>query len=184
MRRLWDKAAIPVFSLDELLARCEVVTVVVDGGGLDDLLGLSVVGREIGTGRWLSWGRAGYIPSPLSAASPKRPNTLTSSRRATWCSWSASARTLKKKLFMWQIVDSGLLDKVGVDRLGLGAIHDALVGTEEEPGPVTADQVVGIPQGYQLNGAIKTAERHVAAKKLAHGGSALLAWCVGNAKTG
>ena len=43
--------------------------------------------------------------------------------------------------------------------------------------------MVGIPQGYQLNGAIKTAERHVAARKLVHGGSALMAWCVGNAKT-
>ncbi|WP_253252141.1 terminase TerL endonuclease subunit, partial [Comamonas thiooxydans] len=82
-----------------------------------------------------------------------------------------------------QIEESGLLDKVGVDRLGLGAIYDALVGTDEEPGPILAEQVVGIPQGYQLNGAIKTAERHVAAKKMVHGGIALLAWCVGNAKT-
>lgn len=42
--------------------------------------------------------------------------------------------------------------------------------------------VVGIPQGWQLQGAIKTAERHLAGKKLLHGGQALMAWCVGNAK--
>ncbi|QNP60536.1 hypothetical protein [Paenacidovorax monticola] len=33
-----------------------------------------------------------------------------------------------------------------------------------------------------MTGAIKTAERRVAAKTLVHGGGALMAWCVGNAK--
>ena len=43
-------------------------------------------------------------------------------------------------------------------------------------------QIIAIRQGYSLNGAIKTCERMVAAKPLVHAASALLAWCVSNAR--
>lgn len=180
----WEAAAIPVFSLEELLARSEVVDVGIDGGGLDDLLGLSVVGREIDTGRWLSWGRGWIHPIALERRKSEASKYMDFIKAGDLVLVDRVGQDVEEVVeIVGQIVDSGLLDKVGVDRLGLGGIYDALVGTEDEPGPVAPDQVVGIPQGYQLNGAIKTAERHVAAKKLVHGGSALMAWCVGNAKT-
>ncbi len=180
----WLAAAIPVFSLEELLARSEVVEIGIDGGGLDDLLGLSVIGREIDTGRWLTWGKGWIHPIALERRKSEVSKYEDFIKAGDLVLVAEVGQDVQEVVtLVEQIVDSGLLDKVGVDRLGLGAIYDALVGTDDEPGPVTADQVVGIPQGYQLNGAIKTAERHVAAKKLVHGGSALLAWCVGNAKT-
>lgn len=52
---LWDAQVDERLDLDSLLARSEVVTFGVDGGGRDDLLGLSVIGREKGTRHWLSW---------------------------------------------------------------------------------------------------------------------------------
>ncbi|MEJ5128206.1 terminase large subunit [Comamonas sp. MYb21] len=180
----WLAAAIPVFSLEELLARSEVVEVGIDGGGLDDLLGLSVIGREIDTGRWLAWGRGWIHPIALERRKSEASRYEDFIKDGDLVLVAEVGQDVQEVVaLVEQIVDSGLLDKVGVDRLGLGAIYDALVGTDDEPGPVEADQVVAIPQGYQLNGAIKTAERHVAAKKLVHGGMALLAWCVGNAKT-
>ena len=180
----WEAAVIPVFSLEELLNRSEVITVGIDGGGLDDLLGLSVLGRELETGRWLSWARGWIHPIALERRKSEESKYLDFINSGDLILVERVGQDVEEVVvIVQQIVEIGLLDKVGVDRLGLGAIYDALVGTDEEPGPVTAEEVVGIPQGYQMNGAIKTAERHVAAKKLIHGGSALMAWCVGNAKT-
>jgi phage terminase large subunit-like protein len=54
----WPQCADPTLTLESLLRRAECVTIGIDGGGLDDLLGLAVVGREAQTKRWLVWGRA------------------------------------------------------------------------------------------------------------------------------
>ncbi|NPM04159.1 phage major capsid protein [Escherichia coli] len=45
-------------SLDDILRRADVVTVGIDGGGLDDLLGMYVIGRDRETREWLGWGHA------------------------------------------------------------------------------------------------------------------------------
>lgn len=180
----WLGAVVPVFSLQELLQRSEVVTVGIDGGGLDDLLGLVVLGREKGTGRWLAWCRGWIHPIALERRK---------SEEAKYRDFIASGDLVlveyvgqdleQVRDIVAEVKNSGLMDKVGVDRAGLGGIYDMLIGTEEAPGVIEVDDVVGIPQGWQLNGAIKTAERRVAAKTLVHCGSPLMAWCVGNAKT-
>lgn len=179
----WEAAAIQPFTLDELLERCEVVTIGIDGGGMDDMLGLAVVGRELETGRWLAWCRAWLHPIALERRKSEAPRYHDFARDGDLVLAQYVGQDIEHVVaIVEQVVDSGLLDKIGVDRAGLGGIYDALVGTEDEPGPVERDLVVGIPQGWQLQGAIKTAERHLASKKLVHCGSALMAWSVGNAK--
>ncbi|GAF72566.1 unnamed protein product, partial [marine sediment metagenome] len=54
----WQAAQDETLTLDTLLARSEVVVIGIDGGGLDDLLGMYVLGREKRTQKWLGWGRA------------------------------------------------------------------------------------------------------------------------------
>ena len=55
-------AAEPGLTLDAIIARSEVAVVGIDGGGLDDLLGLSVVGRCRETQNWLVWCHAWAQP--------------------------------------------------------------------------------------------------------------------------
>ena len=81
-----------------------------------------------------------------------------------------------------QVELAGKLAQVGVDPAGIGSIIDGLASigiSEEEEGP---SRVVGVSQGYQLMGAIKTAERKLLDGTMRHAGQALLAWAVGNAK--
>jgi phage terminase large subunit-like protein len=54
----WEDATDPSLTLDEILRRSEVVVIGIDGGGLDDLLGLTVLGRCCETNHWLSWSHA------------------------------------------------------------------------------------------------------------------------------
>lgn len=52
---IWPRGVEACLTLEEILKRCEICTVGIDGGGLDDILGVAVVGREKGTNRWLVW---------------------------------------------------------------------------------------------------------------------------------
>jgi phage terminase large subunit-like protein len=77
-----------------------------------------------------------------------------------------------------QIYENGLLQAVALDPYGVGAIVDALY----EVGISGQDTIVEINQGWKLSGAIKTAERKLADRTLLHGGQALMAWAVSNAR--
>lgn len=76
-----------------------------------------------------------------------------------------------------QVEEAGLLDQVGLDPVGIGAILDAL-----EARGIPREKIGGVKQGYTLGGAIKTAERKLAEGGLWHGGQPMMAWCCGNAR--
>lgn len=175
---VWEAAG-RVKTLEEFLDRVEVVDAGVDGGGLDDLLGLALAGRERETGLWLSWCHAWAHPSVLERRKSEAPRfhgfekdgDLTLVKRV-----GEDVEHLVK--IIAQVRDAGLLDKVGVDVAGISAIVEAL----EAIGLVNGEDIVGISQGWRLAGAIKTTERKLAGGDLEHDGSPLMAWCVGNAK--
>jgi len=68
---------------------------------------------------------------------------------------------------------------VGVDAIGIGGIVDALarIGVTQEN-----NLLAGVRQGISLMGAIKTVERKLVDGSFKHNGSALMAWCAGNAR--
>ena len=55
---MWDRGVDANLTLATLIERSDVATIGIDGGGLDDLLGIAVLGREKGTRRWLLWAHA------------------------------------------------------------------------------------------------------------------------------
>lgn len=173
----WQDATIKL-TLDDLLDRCEVIDIGIDGGGLDDLLGLYIIGREKVTGKKLGWGHAWAHPSVLDRRKDISP--------ALYDFAGDGHLTMVKRVgddvddvagICERVQDSGLLDKIGVDPAGIGAILDKL----EERG-IPQEIVVGVSQGWKLGGAIKTAERWLAEGALCPAEQRMMAWCVGNAR--
>ncbi|HHJ1397641.1 TPA: terminase large subunit [Pseudomonas aeruginosa] len=173
----WEDAVEPC-TFDQLIERCEVIDLGIDGGGLDDLLGAYAVGREKDTNRKLGWGHAWAHPSVLERRKEIAPALHDFAK--------AGHLTLVKRVgddvdeladIAEQIHEAGLLDKIGCDPVGLGAILDKL----EERG-IPNDKIVGISQGWKLGGAIKTAERWLAEGSFAPATQPMMAWCVGNAR--
>ncbi|MCD9572203.1 MULTISPECIES: terminase large subunit [Pseudomonas] len=174
----WEPQAREGMTLDDLLEQCEVIVVGVDGGGLDDLLGLAVIGRVREARTWLHWAHAWAHPSVLERRKSEAPRLL--DMQAT------GDVTIVDKIgddvdqlaaIVARINQAGLLDKVGLDPAGIGAVLDALADVE-----IDEERVVGISQGWKLTGAIKTTERRLAEGTLIHCGQPLMAWSCGNAK--
>lgn len=168
----------PGLTLEHLIDRSEVIDVGIDGGGLDDLLGLAVVGRDKITRKWLAWTHAWAHPSVLERRKQEAARFHDFARDGDL--------TLVKNIgddvadvagIVSMIHESASLDKVGVDPSGIGAILDALVDAG-----VPEDKIIGISQGWKMTGAIKTAERKLAEGVLIHGGQPMMNWCAGNAK--
>ncbi|HFK2233670.1 TPA: terminase large subunit [Pseudomonas aeruginosa] len=173
----WEDAVEPC-SLEQMLDRCEVIDLGIDGGGLDDLLGAYAIGREKDTGKKLGWGHAWAHPSVLERRKEIAPALQDFAK--------AGHLTLVRRVgddvdeladIAEQIHEAGLLDKIGCDPVGLGAILDKL----EERG-IPNDKIVGVSQGWKLGGAIKTAERWLAEGSFAPAAQPMMAWCVGNAR--
>lgn len=172
------QAKCPGLTLDQLLDRCEVVDVGIDGGGLDDLLGLAVVGRDKATREWVAWTHAWAHPSVFERRKDIAPRLQDFAKDGNLTLVQNIGDDVEDVAGICALIEArGLLDKIGCDPLGLGGILDAL----SEAG-IPEEKIVGVSQGYKMSGAIKTAERKLAEGVMVHGGQPLMNWCVGNAK--
>lgn len=179
----WAEAGDASLTLDALIERSEVAVVGIDGGGLDDLLGLAVLGRERATRRWLHWSHAWaheIVLERRKAIEPKLRELESAgdlSIVATPGEDVAGVAEVVRRLAKARLLPEK--HAIGVDAAGIGAVVDELT----LPGHgLTIDHIVAVSQGWRLNGAIKTTERAVAGGDLVHGSQPLMAWAVGNAK--
>lgn len=173
-----QQGKLPGLNLDSLLDRSEVVDVGIDGGGLDDLLGLAVVGRDKTTREWLTWTHAWAHPSVMERRKDIAPRLQDFAKDGDLTLVQHIGDDVQDVAGIVALIEArGLLDKVGCDPAGLGGILDALVEAD-----VPEAKMIGVSQGWRLGGAVKTTERKLAEGVLVHGGQPLMAWCVGNAK--
>ncbi|TQJ97314.1 terminase large subunit [Achromobacter sp. SLBN-14] len=176
----WLKRGKRVLTLRALMERSEVVTAGIDGGGLDDLLGLAFLGRERGTGNWLHWARAWAHPSVLERRKEIEARLRDFERAGELVIVKQIGDdTAELAALIRQVYDAGLFpDKcgIGADQNGV-TFNDALVEAE-----IPEELIVGVSQGWKLGGIIKTVERKLAEGTFVHGDQALMAWAVGNAR--
>ncbi len=166
-------------SLTELLRRADAVTVGIDGGGLDDLYGLAIMGRDAQTQDWLVWTHAWAHPVVLERRKQEAPRFKDFEKDGDLTLVGNVGDDLADIVsYVVMVADSGLLVQIGVDQHGLGSTVEALVDAG-----IDENLLIGVPQGWKMMSAIKAVERRLADKTLHHSGSAMMAWCVGNART-
>jgi phage terminase large subunit-like protein len=179
----WEAGATAGLTLDALLERSEVVVVGIDGGGLDDLLGLCVQGRERETRQWLTWHHAWAHRIVLQRHKDIADRLTDFANDGDLTIVDLPGQDVAEVCdIVGRIRERGLLpakQAIGVDAAGIGDIVDEL--TTPARG-ITLEQIVAISQGWKLNGAIKTTERKLAGGEMVHGGSRFMNWVTGNAR--
>jgi phage terminase large subunit-like protein len=177
----WEACGKPGLTLDELLRRSEVVVLGIDGGGLDDLLGFSAIGRETGTGKWLHWGHAWAHEIVLERRKEVAPQLIDFERAGHLTIVKRPGDDLQEVADLVEQVEASHLlaeeNAIGVDQAGIDPLVEAIVDRK-----IKVERIIGIPQGWSMVGIIKTVERKLAAGEIEHGGLPLMAWSVGNAK--
>ena len=176
----WAGRADKTLTYETLMERSEVVVIGVDGGGLDDLFGVCLLGRDKETKDWLAWGRAWCHKGVLERRKSIAARLRDFEREGTLTILDDELGDISAIVEIAQDVKArGKLASVAADPAGLGEMIDALADVEITP---ENGLVIGAPQGGYLMNAIKTAERKLVNGTFWHDGSALMAWCVGNLK--
>lgn len=174
----WEVQAVPRFTVDDLIRDCEVITAGIDGGGLDDLLGLCLIGRRTKDKKWMCWTHAWAHPIVLKRRMEIAPRLKDFRDEGDVTFVDEHGQDVEQvAAILAQVHQAQLLDTIGLDASGIGSLKEAIVKAK-----IPAEKMFAISQGWQMNGAIKTAERKLADGEMIHPGQSLMNWCVGNAK--
>ncbi|MDK1683482.1 terminase large subunit [Acinetobacter terrestris] len=166
------------FTLSKLIDQSDVITAGIDGGGLDDLLGFAVLGRHAKSRKWWLWNHAWCLRIALERRKENTPKYLDFEKEGSLTIVDSVGPDIDQLAqYTKQVYDSGKLDKIGLDPLGLGGLLDGLLAVG-----IPQEQMIAVAQGYKLAGYIQTTERKLAEGNLYHAGQDLMTWCAGNAR--
>lgn len=180
--KLWLPAADPELTYDRLLETSDCVVAGVDGGGLDDLLGLCLLGRHRKTKNWQAWSRGWLHPEALEARKANAARYEDFQRDGDLVLCSHGTEDLEQvAAILADVHAAGLFPAtaaIGLDPVGVTALVDELVLAGLPDGLLLA-----VAQGFRLSSAVWGAERKLKDKTLVHGNQGLLNWCVSNCRT-
>jgi phage terminase large subunit-like protein len=178
---LWEKCGDPSLTLELLIEKSDTLVMGVDQGGLDDLAAAVVVGRDAGTRAWMVWLRAWAYEIALERrkSEASRLRDFAAAGDLTILSRSGEITAQIGDLVERISATGKLPDKaaIGVDSYKIGDVKEELTGRGIE-----IEQIVGIPQGWQLTGSIFTCERKLSDGTLRHAAQPLMNWAMANAK--
>lgn len=166
-------------TLDEIIEKSDILTIGGDGGGLDDLLGLAVVGRDkYDPLKWYVWVHACCHEVALERRKKEEQRLRQFERDGDLTVYKHVGEDVQKIAeIITKVQKSGKLAQVGLDPMMVGSIQDSLEACGVDP-----EVIFEVKQGYLLMGYIMTTERKLASKKLVHCDQDMMKWCVSNAK--
>lgn len=177
----WEANVDKALTLDVIFARSDVVAIGVDGGGLSDLLGAAVIGRDKVTGQRLLWNHAWAHKivldrhrteaTVLRGFAEDGDLTIVENPLRGFDEVAAIAARAEA-LELLPEKHAIAMDSFGVDQIVQAM---ARVGIERE-------RIEGVSQGWQLNGPIQSLGVLLASGGITHGGTRLMSYCVSNAK--
>lgn len=177
----WEGAADTSLTLEEILTRAEVCTVGVDGGGLDDLFGLGVLGRCRETRDWMLWSRAWAHDDVLKRRPDIATKLLDFAQEGDVVISEDPLEPIQQAAdIIERVFVAGLLPEkhgIGLDPLAISALLDELAMRNIEGEVLSA-----VRQGFALSPASWGAEIKLKNRTMRHTGSRMMAWSVGNAK--
>ncbi|NWK74147.1 terminase large subunit [Acinetobacter sp. SwsAc6] len=167
--------------VESILDLSEICTAGFDGGGLDDMFGMSIIGRDKhDRSLWYCWNRAWVHPIALERRQENAPAYKDFEKEGDLVIVKNVGDDVRQAAQICKrIYDAGKFPEkaaIGLDKLGMPSLQDGLL--EEIP----FELLIGVPQGYQLSSYVQTTERKVAEGKFLHAGQRMMNWCVGNAK--
>ena len=177
---LWPEAAggEDLRTIDDVIAVSDTITCGIDGGGLDDLLALTVLGRDDALDTWFTWTRCWCTPTVL-----ERRQSISGLLRDFEADGDLHIAQpgddiLELANLVAGLYQTGRLTRIGIDPWGIGVeIAQAIEGFG-----VPRDLIVGVAQGFKLLPAYKGLERRLDQGRLRHCGQPIMQWSARNAR--
>lgn len=168
--------------LEYMMSNCEVMTAGIDGGGLDDLLALTFVGRRKGkTDEYLSWSHSWATEIVLQRRKGIETVLRDFEREGTLTIVPTLGPDVDQLAALCKRVYArGLLEGIGIDPARIASLTTALA---KEELPVDDPKFfIKVRQGWGIYSAMIWLERSLAMGKFKHMAQGCMNWAVGNAK--
>lgn len=178
----WMKSTNLGLTAETIAANSDVVVVGIDGGGLDDIITMAVVGRSKESKRWLIYSHS-WISRDLYERrreySTEAWGALVADEHLTVYDKPSDVtdsvvRTIERIEERNVLADQGIaLDLHGVSLI-FNAIAESSIGT---------DRIVGVRNGFHLNCAIKDLQERIIGRDVSHNGNSVMDAAVISAET-